>query len=84
MYVEMPYWMDYAAYVNGVDIIANDDDQAYQFMINGAVCAVQAYDGIRVGRDEGERYWRHLDEIFQDRSRTAQQNYLNHLGPIYV
>lgn len=57
-----------------VMVWANDDSEDYEFRINGAVCARQAYDGIRGNRDDA----------FKDRAHVARHMWLFYQGPIYV
>lgn len=58
-----------------VTIVANDDAEEYQFLVNGSVCTAQAYDGIK---DLEE-----LPEIFEERTRRAVWIYQTRLGPFY-
>ena len=66
-----------------VSVLANDDSEAYEFVVNGAVCAVQAYDGIRCSSDD-DGYDAYLSEVFTERAQRAVNTHANQLGPIYV
>lgn len=66
-----------------VEIHANDDRGQYEARINGAVCAVQTYDGIRMDQADPE-FSSYLAEIFQDGAQRARGAYVRGLGPIYV
>jgi hypothetical protein len=69
--------------VIGVEVVANDDSEQYEFWVKGAVCAMQAYDGIRIGSDE-PGHADHLAKVFAERATCALLTYETGVGPIYV
>lgn len=79
--------MDHAVTIkaNGmaVRVVANDDSEAYDFVINGAVCASQAYDGIRIDSADPE-FAERLMDLFTERAQRAVKAFTTQLGPIYV
>lgn len=66
-----------------VKIHANDDQEQYEARINGAVCAVQPYDGIRMDSNDPE-FPAFLESVFRDGAQRARGRYVRSLGPIYV
>lgn len=95
MYVFGPDWRWYevanspalddierVATIDGVEVYANDDKEQYEFLINGAVCAVQAYDGIRMDASE-PGFDEYLSDIFNGEAYRAQLRYCAGIGPVY-